>query len=75
MNVTKLSYKSLGVTLMLATSCIAQAANYPDRPITMIIPYNAGGGTDVLARALQPALEKSLGQTIVVSKCLVVVAF
>ncbi len=67
MNVTKLSYKSLGVTLMLATSCIAQAANYPDRPITMIIPYNAGGGTDVLARALQPALEKSLGQTIVVS--------
>ncbi|PSJ43780.1 tripartite tricarboxylate transporter substrate binding protein [Zobellella endophytica] len=42
-------------------------AEYPTKPITMVIPYSAGGGTDVLARALQPALEKSLGQTIVVS--------
>ncbi|ANG64442.1 hypothetical protein A8C75_19505 [Marinobacterium aestuarii] len=42
-------------------------AEYPTKAITMVIPYGAGGGTDVLARALQPALEKSLGQTIVVS--------
>ncbi|WP_165855780.1 tripartite tricarboxylate transporter substrate binding protein [Marinobacter sp. JSM 1782161] len=42
-------------------------AEYPTKPITMVIPYNAGGGTDVLARAMQPALEESLGQTIIVS--------
>lgn len=42
-------------------------AEYPTKPITMVIPYSAGGGTDVLARTLQPALEESLGQTIVVS--------
>lgn len=45
----------------------AALAEYPDKPITLLIPYGAGGGTDVLARAMQPALEKSLGQTIVVS--------
>lgn len=42
-------------------------AEYPTKTITMVIPYGAGGGTDVLARTLQPALEASLGQTIVVS--------
>lgn len=67
MNVTQFPYKMLGATVLLATSCFSHAGTYPDHPITMIIPYNAGGGTDVLARALQPALEKSLGQTIVVS--------
>lgn len=45
----------------------AAVAAYPEKPITMVIPYGAGGGTDVLARTLQPALEESLGQTIVVS--------
>ncbi|MGR4067053.1 tripartite tricarboxylate transporter substrate binding protein [Billgrantia sp. C5P2] len=42
-------------------------ADYPTKTITMVIPYGAGGGTDVLARTLQPALEEALGQTIVVS--------
>jgi len=41
-------------------------AAYPDRPITMIVAYSAGGGTDVGARAFAPYLEKYLGQTIVI---------
>ena len=41
-------------------------AAYPDRPITMIVPFGAGGSTDVPARVLANALEKKLGQTIVV---------
>ncbi len=37
------------------------AAAYPDRPIKMIIAYSAGGGTDVVARAMAPFIEKYLG--------------
>lgn len=39
---------------------------YPDRPIRLLIPYSAGGTTDIMARALQEPLRQSLGQTIVV---------
>ncbi|WP_263770963.1 tripartite tricarboxylate transporter substrate binding protein [Propionivibrio soli] len=39
-------------------------AAYPDKPVTVICPWTAGGGTDVLLRALAKAAEKHLGQTI-----------
>ncbi|XAW88396.1 tripartite tricarboxylate transporter substrate binding protein [Vibrio sp. CDRSL-10 TSBA] len=67
MNVKTLLCKTIVTTIAISASCAVYAEQYPSKPITMVIPYNAGGGTDVLARALQPALEKSLGQTIVVS--------
>ena len=48
----------------LATPGAAQ--NYPDRPIRMIIPLPPGGVVDIMARLLQPHLEKALGQSIIV---------
>ena len=42
------------------------AASYPEKPIKLIIPYDAGGGTDLSARTLQPYLEKELGVSVVV---------
>ncbi|HYE81644.1 MAG TPA: tripartite tricarboxylate transporter substrate binding protein [Clostridia bacterium] len=36
-------------------------SNYPSQPITMYIPHKAGGSTDMVARALQPYLQKNLG--------------
>ena len=39
-------------------------AEYPDKPITFIVPYAPGGGSDQQARRLQPGLEKALGVTI-----------
>lgn len=53
---------------MLALAPIAQAqpAAYPSRPITLIVPYGAGGVTDVMARALALGMGKSLGQTIII---------
>lgn len=42
------------------------AAAYPDHPITLINPYAAGGPADVVARSLARALEKRLGQPVVV---------
>ena len=42
----------------------AFSQTYPDRPVTMIIPWAAGGGTDILLRALTPAMEQAIGQPI-----------
>src|ERR1700716_4348887 len=45
--------------LALLPACAAAA--YPEKPITMIVAYPPGGGTDVVARAIAPFLEKYLG--------------
>ena len=44
----------------------AQAQNFPARPVTLIVPWPAGGTTDVGMRALASATEKHLGQSIVI---------
>lgn len=43
---------------------VAQAQSYPSRPITMIVPWGAGGGTDATARIVAALLEKELGQPV-----------
>ncbi len=43
------------------------AAAYPDKPIEWVVPYPAGGGSDVVARTLAEPMSKSLGQTIIVN--------
>ena len=53
-------FKALAA-LALAILPLAASAAYPDRPIRMIIAYSAGGGTDVVARAMAPFIEKHLG--------------
>ena len=47
-----------------AASALAQA--YPNRPITLIVPWGAGGGTDATARIIGSLLEKDLGQPVTV---------
>ena len=42
----------------------AQAQSYPQRPITMIVPWGAGGGTDAVARMVASLVEKDLGQPV-----------
>ena len=51
----------LGVTLGLTASAFAQ---YPNRPITLIVPWGAGGGTDAVARFIGSLMEKDLGQPV-----------
>ena len=59
------------VTLVLAAlagvvATAAQAQTYPTRPITMIVPFAAGGPTDVIARIVGEHLSRTLGQQIVI---------
>ena len=51
---------------LAATSQPTAAQTYPDRPITLVVPYPAGGGNDVLARLVAEKMSKPLGQSIVV---------
>lgn len=46
---------------VLFVLCGVANAAYPDKPITMIVAYSPGGGTDLIARAIAPYLEKYLG--------------
>ncbi|MGX6566392.1 tripartite tricarboxylate transporter substrate-binding protein [Cupriavidus necator] len=53
--------------LGLAFSAGALAADaYPSKPITLVVPFSAGGPTDVVSRALGQAMSKDLGQSVVV---------
>ncbi|MDI4664067.1 tripartite tricarboxylate transporter substrate binding protein [Xanthobacter autotrophicus] len=47
-------------------SAPAAMAAYPDRPVTLIVPWGAGGGTDAVARIVASLLEKDLGQPVAV---------
>jgi tripartite-type tricarboxylate transporter receptor subunit TctC len=56
----------LGFLVLFAWSTATTAADFPQKPIRMIIPWSTGGGSDVLCRAFQPAFEKELGQRILI---------
>jgi tripartite-type tricarboxylate transporter receptor subunit TctC len=49
-----------------AASRIARAQTYPARPITMIVPFPAGGPTDVVGRVIAERMRNSLGQPIII---------
>jgi tripartite-type tricarboxylate transporter receptor subunit TctC len=50
---------------MLGVAGVAHAA-WPEQPVRWVVPYPAGGGTDVIARTVAIELEKELGQTLVI---------
>jgi len=62
--------KKLMIAVMLAATVAAvtgaHAQVYPSRPITMIVPFPAGGATDTLARLLAERMRGSLGQPVIV---------
>jgi tripartite-type tricarboxylate transporter receptor subunit TctC len=49
---------------LAACSMGASAQTYPDRPLTLIVPWGAGGGTDAVARMIASLMEKDLGQPV-----------
>ncbi len=57
---------AIGAAALAVAPGKALAQKYPDKPVRIIVPYAAGGGTDTMARFLAKQLEKELGQTFVV---------
>ena len=55
----------LASILLAGTAAVAQA-DYPERPITMIVPFAAGGPTDTVGRLVAEAMTKDLGQQVIV---------
>ena len=53
-------------SLMLPAVARAQSGWRPNRPVTMIVPYAAGGGTDIVGREFAQLLQERLGQPVVV---------
>lgn len=51
---------------IVVSSGAAFAADWPEKPVTMIVPYNPGGTTDILARLAADAISASIGQPVVV---------
>ena len=45
---------------------LAWAQGYPTKPVTLVVPFAAGGPTDVVARALGASMQKTLGQTVII---------
>ena len=52
--------------LLAVTSPIAARAAWPERPVTLVVPWGAGGGTDATARIIGSLLEKEIGQPVTV---------
>ncbi|NYT85172.1 Bug family tripartite tricarboxylate transporter substrate binding protein [Pollutimonas harenae] len=63
MKASGLKLLAAGLTMLASSTAWAQ---YPERPITMIVPFPPGGVTDTVARPIADALGKELGQSVVV---------
>jgi tripartite-type tricarboxylate transporter receptor subunit TctC len=57
---------AIALTTLIASVAVSAAQPYPSKPITMIVPFAAGGPTDALARVLADRMRQSLGETILV---------
>jgi len=60
------SLLTIGAIILGVMAGSLHAQDYPNRPIKIIVPFNAGGPTDVIARAMADGLAPRLGQTLVI---------
>lgn len=64
--ITRRSFLGVAGAAAASLALPSFAQNYPSRPLRWIVPYNAGGGTDIAVRVIAEPLAKALGQRIVV---------
>jgi tripartite-type tricarboxylate transporter receptor subunit TctC len=64
---TRILAKLLSTLAMVAVTQVVAAADYPNKPVTIIVPFPAGGSTDLMARAVAQEFTKTLGQNVVIT--------
>ncbi len=62
----QLTKRALAAGLALVLSCASAMAQYPDKPVRLVVPFPPGGPTDVFARVLSVGLAEQLGQQVVI---------
>ncbi|WP_295855494.1 tripartite tricarboxylate transporter substrate binding protein [uncultured Xylophilus sp.] len=63
---TRRTALALAAGTLAALAALPAAAAYPDRPVRIVVPYSAGGGTDTFARLVGQELGRQLGQSVVI---------
>jgi tripartite-type tricarboxylate transporter receptor subunit TctC len=66
MRIHHLSAAALVMVALASVTPVSAQSNYPQKPIRMIVPFPAGGGTDILARLIGQRMSEALGQQIIV---------
>ncbi len=66
MKLPQLQSALLALAALVASACVAQAQNYPSRPVAVVVPFPAGGSIDTVARVLAERMKVSLGQPVIV---------
>jgi tripartite-type tricarboxylate transporter receptor subunit TctC len=56
----------VAIACLLAAVCVSAQPTYPNKPIRLVVPFPAGGATDLLARSISQRLAQQLGQPVVV---------
>jgi tripartite-type tricarboxylate transporter receptor subunit TctC len=64
--IARLGRRPLALALCAAASCAAMAADWPARPVTLVVPFSPGGTTDVVARMVGQKLGEVWGQPVVI---------
>ena len=59
-------YLLAAAALLSASALPVDAAEFPSKPITLVVPFSAGGPVDTLARIISVPMAKTLGQVIIV---------
>jgi tripartite-type tricarboxylate transporter receptor subunit TctC len=62
----QLMHLTVGAAILPAATHVALGQSYPSRPLTMVVPFAAGGAADVAARTVAPRLSEILGQHVIV---------
>jgi len=65
-NFFKISLGIIALTVISFTVQTLEASGYPNHPVQLIVPYGAGSGADLVARAIQPHAEKNLGAQLII---------
>ncbi|OZI20766.1 hypothetical protein CAL26_25160 [Bordetella genomosp. 9] len=55
------------IALAIAAPAASAQPAWPQKPVTIVVPFPPGGGTDLVVRALQPMLSSKLGQTVIIN--------